>query len=322
VDALDGQGMKFVTAAVVLFSGLALAAARAQVIEPEWPTERHIEPQESSPASAVDQKPSQGDGKTTTKASSICQMIESAATANGLPVEFFAEIIWQESRLRSDAIGPVTRSGLRAQGIAQFMPSTAAERLLQNPFDPDQALPKSAEFLRGLEAQFGSLGLAAAAYNAGPQRVRDWLAAKRTLPRETQRYVRDVTGHSVEEWARRAPEALTVATSRAIPCDNVAKSVAKISPAEPTQHDLKYAWAVQLIGDPSASKALARYRLMQSKHEDILGAHEPVVIGTTLGMGAAPIWSRVRVDASTREGATALCTRLRAVGESCIIQRN
>ena len=56
--------------------------------------------------------------------------------ANGLPLEFFARVIWQESRLRPDAIGPVTRSGHQAQGIAQFMPMTAAERLLQNPFDP------------------------------------------------------------------------------------------------------------------------------------------------------------------------------------------
>ena len=44
----------------------------------------------------------------------------------------------------------MTRSGERAQGIAQFMPGTAAERNLLNPFDPIQALPKSAEFLREL----------------------------------------------------------------------------------------------------------------------------------------------------------------------------
>ena len=81
------------------------------------------------------------------------------------------------------------------------MPATAAERLLHDPFDPVQALPKSAEFLRELRAQFGNLGLAAAAYNAGPQRVRDWLAGKRTLPLETQVYVRNVTGRSAQEWS-------------------------------------------------------------------------------------------------------------------------
>jgi soluble lytic murein transglycosylase-like protein len=88
---------------------------------------------------------------------SMCLMIESAARANGLPLEFFARVIWQESRFRSDATGPRTRSGDNAQGIAQFMPRTAAERGLLDPFDPVQALPKSAEFLRELRDQFGLL---------------------------------------------------------------------------------------------------------------------------------------------------------------------
>src|SRR5262249_30233869 len=105
---------------------------------------------------------------------SVCLMIESAARANNLPLEFFARVIWQESRFRPDVVGPVTRSGQRAQGIAQFMPGTASERGLFDPFDPVQALPKAAEFLADLRRQFGNLGLAAAAYNAGPGRVRDW----------------------------------------------------------------------------------------------------------------------------------------------------
>src|SRR5580704_10954284 len=115
----------------------------------------------------------------------MCLMIESAARAQGLPLEFFARVIWQESRFQSDAVGPVTRSGLRAQGIAQFMPGTASERRLLDPFDPVQALPKSAEFLSELRAQFGNLGLAAAAYNAGPRRVQEWLAGTGALPQET-----------------------------------------------------------------------------------------------------------------------------------------
>ena len=106
----------------------------------------------------------------------MCLMIESAAKSQGLPLEFFARVIWQESRFQSDAVGPVTRSGQRAQGIAQFMPGTASERRLLDPFDPVQALPKSAEFLPELRGQFGNLGLAAAAYNAGPRRVQEWLA--------------------------------------------------------------------------------------------------------------------------------------------------
>src|SRR5262249_40245424 len=70
---------------------------------------------------------------------SVCMMIESAARAHNLPLEFFARVIWQESRFQPNVVGPRTRSGDRAQGIAQFMPRTAAERGLLDPFDPVQA---------------------------------------------------------------------------------------------------------------------------------------------------------------------------------------
>ena len=127
------------------------------------------------------QKPAQNARDTDTR-EAMCLMIESAARANDLPLEFFARVIWQESRFQSDAVGPVTRSGQRAQGIAQFMPGTASERRLLDPFDPVQALPKSAEFLNELRNQFGNLGLAAAAYNAGPRRVQEWLAGSGPMP--------------------------------------------------------------------------------------------------------------------------------------------
>ena len=133
---------------------------------------------------------------------SICLMIESAAREANLPLEFFARVIWQESRFRPDAVGPVTRSGQRAQGIAQFMPGTAGERGLLDPFNPVQALPKSAEFLAELREQFGNLGLAAAAYNAGPRRVQEWLAGTGGMPSETRNYVYAITGSSVEDWAK------------------------------------------------------------------------------------------------------------------------
>src|SRR6478672_13289546 len=131
----------------------------------------------------------------------MCLMIESAARASGLPLEFFARVIWQESRFQPDAVGPVTRSGQRAQGIAQFMPGTASERRLLDPFDPVQALPKSAEFLSELRNQFGNLGLAAAAYNAGPRRVQEWLAGSGPMPQETRNYVVAITGTTVDDWA-------------------------------------------------------------------------------------------------------------------------
>jgi hypothetical protein len=167
-----------------------------------------------APSQAMAQVPKPID-QTSNSQNSICPLIEAAATANGLPVEFFARLIWQESRFKPDEIGPLTRNGQRAQGIAQFMPGTAAERQLLEPFNPMEALPKSGEFLVELRAEFGNLGLAAAAYNAGPQRVHDFLAGVHDLPMETRNYVRSITGRSVEDWAILAKVAATAGQSGA-----------------------------------------------------------------------------------------------------------
>src|SRR6266700_4360718 len=96
----------------------------------------------------------------------VCRLIEGAARANRLPVGFVTRIIWRESSFRARVVSPAG-----AQGIAQFMPQTAQERGLADPFDPEQAIPKAARLLADLRRQFGSLAIAAAAYNAGPARV-------------------------------------------------------------------------------------------------------------------------------------------------------
>src|SRR6516164_6117748 len=59
----------------------------------------------------------------------ICRALEQSAAENGLPVEFFARVIWQESRF-----GAQTVSQEGAEGIAQFMPATASRHGLADPF--------------------------------------------------------------------------------------------------------------------------------------------------------------------------------------------
>ena len=80
------------------------------------------------------------------------------------------------------------------------MPAAASDRGLADPFDPAAAIPASAKLLAELAKRFGNLGLAAAAYNAGPNALTDWLGGKGVLPLETQNYVLAITGHDVEEW--------------------------------------------------------------------------------------------------------------------------
>ena len=151
-------------------------------------------------------------------AGEVCPTLEQAAAENGLPVEFFVRVIWQESRFNALAV-----SSKGAQGIAQFMPRTADWRGLSNPFDVIAALKASASYLRDLRDRFGNLGLAAAAYNAGPQRVQDWLAARGGLPKETRRYVEIVTGHSAEEWSGGTAQ-VNLALFEPVPCQDVARS--------------------------------------------------------------------------------------------------
>jgi hypothetical protein len=294
------------------------AAASAQSAAPDQPIEREDRPAPLPSHPGATNAPH----RNIELSQSLCPLIQSVAAQNGLPVEFFARLIWQESRLRPDAVGPVTRSGKRAQGIAQFMPATAAERLLLDAFDPAQALPKSAEFLRELRAQFGNLGLAAAAYNAGPQRVQDWLAGKRRLPSETLAYVRSVTGHPAEEWRRPDARTWQITIPTDTPCVGTTKFAAKPASASPTVQPPppSAAWAVQLIGDRLESTALARYNQLQKKYQPILGGREPLIVRTMLG--SAAIWHRVRIAAETREAAEALCSKLRAAGGTCLAQRN
>ncbi|MGN6748975.1 MAG: lytic transglycosylase domain-containing protein [Xanthobacteraceae bacterium] len=143
----------------------------------------------------------------------VCNTLFSSAQDNDLPVPFFANLLWQESRLRAD---DVSKKG--AQGIAQFMPKTAVETGLANPFDPMQAIPASARFLQRLRMQFGNLGFVAAAYNAGAHRVIEWLERRASLPRETRDYVVRVTGLSVEAWKTTPVDNSAVTFVPRLPC--------------------------------------------------------------------------------------------------------
>ena len=143
----------------------------------------------------------------------ICTTVAESAHSNDLPLPFFIRLLFQESGFKPDV---VSRAG--AQGIAQFMPETAATVGLNNPFDPIQAIAASARLLGDLVRRFGNLGLAAAAYNAGPRRIQDWLAKKGKLPEETQHYVKTITGRPAETWKGRVKAKLAAVLPREAPC--------------------------------------------------------------------------------------------------------
>jgi len=159
----------------------------------------------------------------------FCDALREAAESSDIPVAFFARLLWQESRFQAFEV-----SRVGAQGVAQFMPATAAEVGLDDPFDPFKALPASARFLRKLHNEFGNLGLAAAAYNAGSGRIQKWLSGRSALPRETRDYVRIITGNNAENWLEESSTvSLHLELPRGAPCEGVgglskAKEVATI----------------------------------------------------------------------------------------------
>ena len=157
----------------------------------------------------------------------ICNTLAEAARSNNLPAPFFIRLLYQESSFRHDVISPAG-----AQGMAQFMPETAVDRGLDNPFDPLQAIPASARLLRDLYQKFGNLGLAAAAYNAGPKRIADWLANKGKLPQETQDYVKAITGRPVETWTFVKAGSPAVKLPRPAPCQEIAGLLAWNGPEQ------------------------------------------------------------------------------------------
>ncbi|HWV97952.1 MAG TPA: lytic transglycosylase domain-containing protein [Xanthobacteraceae bacterium] len=258
----------------------------------------------------------------------ICLMIESAAKDAGLPLDFFSRVIWQESRFQPDAVGPVTRSGDRAQGIAQFMPGTASERRLLDPFDPVQALPKSAEFLRELRDQFGNLGLAAAAYNAGPRRVREWIEGTGAMPAETRNYVLAITGVSVEDWknasAVKPPQQQTSVTS----CRDLMALLQRApNPfVEGLTQRVKVGadqpWGVQLAAGFSRDRALASYARAMKRLTALIGDHDPMLLGSIWRSRGTRTFYQVRIGATTRNEANDLCQRIHRAGQACLVLRN
>ena len=270
------------------------------------------EPDQVPPVETT-QSPSATPSNGTASVASICDALAAAAGENDLPVDFFARLIWQESRFDPRA---VSRKG--AQGVAQFMPATANARGLADPFDPIEAIAHSAKLLRDLRRELGNLGLAAAAYNAGPRRVRDWLAGRRGLPRETDAYVRIVTGQSPEQWARVQAGPAEMHFAHPMPCQQIAGLVARspalvMKPLDP--------WGVQLVGSSSDATALAAYRQLQEKYARILGGREPRVLHHGLARGSMG-WARVHVGTENRAGAEKLCAELHTAGASCTVQRN
>ncbi|HEY7204686.1 MAG TPA: transglycosylase SLT domain-containing protein [Methylomirabilota bacterium] len=110
--------------------------------------------------------------------------LTSAADRVSLDPYLVAAVVREESSFH-----PGARSRVGARGLMQLMPDTgrAVAQSRQIPFPDAEVLDQPAvnlelgsTFLAGLMREFGDARLAAAAYNAGPTRVREWWTSRRT----------------------------------------------------------------------------------------------------------------------------------------------
>lgn len=108
------------------------------------------------------------------------------------PAGFVAQI-FRESSFEPNKVGPDTDKG-NAMGIAQFMPGTALDMGVKDPFNPGQALSGALRYRAWLRDKHGLRGdEVLAGYNAGAGKLGSGRAAKALAQfPDTQRYVAQI----------------------------------------------------------------------------------------------------------------------------------
>ena len=114
------------------------------------------------------------------------EYFQQAADTYGVDVKLLKCIAYAESNFRPDA---TSRSG--AMGVMQLMPKTAEGLGVTDAYDPQQNIMGGAKYISiQLERFEGNIEFALAAYNAGPNRVKEYGG----IPpfEETQNYVKKI----------------------------------------------------------------------------------------------------------------------------------
>lgn len=247
----------------------------------------------------------------------ICTLIAREADANGLPRDFFARLIWKESRFDHMAVSPVG-----AEGIAQFMPGTAKIVGLSDPFDVDLAIPASAAYLAKLQKGFGNWGLAAAAYNGGETRIGNWLANGGFLPLETEDYVLDITGNGADHFATRTNEIEPRPLDPNLKFEEACRKLPVIAASTIAMSRInRKPWGVQVAGNFRQSAAIRQWERVQRAHPTLLSAFKPVISRVRTPIGRRGLFA-VRIGADSRQEADRICVSLRASGGACIVAKN
>ena len=133
--------------------------------------------------------------------------VREAAERYHVPGRWVRAVMHQESGGEQQATSPVG-----AMGLMQVMPATYEElrsryQLGDDPYDPHNNILAGTAYIREMYDRFGAPGFLAA-YNAGPDRVQDYLAGRAALPDETINYVAAITPNLGTDVPRSGPFAV------------------------------------------------------------------------------------------------------------------
>ena len=247
----------------------------------------------------------------------VCRTIEAVAREASLDPHFFARLLWKESLFDASALSPKG-----AQGIAQFMPGTAALRNLADPFNPAEALLASARYLAELTAELGNIGLAAVAYNGGEARAARFVTREGGLPDETRLYVQAITGLPAETWRDAPPASIDLALAKGkkfrAACTEQAEGR---SLREFRTTPVLSPWGVLVASNRDRTGAERQVSRLKNRLAAVLGP-ESVAYVRERRPGLRGLMWFAQIGRDSRENADAFCGRLRGAGGDCMVLRN
>ena len=247
-----------------------------------------------------------------------CNAIQVFSDRHALNRDFFARLIWQESRFDPNALSPAN-----ARGIAQFIPSTAKLRGLSNPYNPADALEHSAQYLAEMVTRFGNEGMAAIGYNGGERRASGFLEGK-GLASETVDYVPIITGLTAETWRDAPPATHDFRLSKTkgfLPaCYEMAQN-RKLSPLARPEPTVK-PWGVQLAFGKTKAQARSTYQKRTASCRTQVRKEKPDYINIKHRASRQRGYVMARIGRNTRKAADQLCARIRRAGCICAVYAN
>ena len=197
---------------------------------------------------------------------------------------------------------------------------------IYDPFNPAEAIQVSASYLARLSRFYGSIGLAAVAYNGGEGRADGFMRSGGTLPYETQDYVQSITGFNAWKWREDPPkpEEVDLRLDGDKPFFDACVEMAgnrKLRDFSTEPRDPVLPWGVILASHPTKGGAQGQVTRLNRALRPLLAGKNVTYVRRSLRVGARRVYT-AQVGWNSRGAANKFCQQARMVGVNCIVLKN